>query len=465
MGQSSVFQTSRSYRWKELGLLIIPGLIFLLITTQLFLANNVLNTIDQQAAFTTKVLPPLQGLIPTLGLIAVLFLAHLVFSFFFSKADQMLFPLVSLLAGIGVLMATRLGRDLGRSLGTQQLLWVALGIIICCVTMAVVRNTDWLARYKYSWAAISFLAVLPSLINGVRNLSSNAPSRDTLGLGPLKLQPSEFLKISIVIFFAAYLSENRDVLAQGYTRLGKLRLPPMRQLAPLLMMLGLALAIFLVVKELGLAMLIYSTFLSLTYLASGRLSYVLSALGAFVVLGAIGYFLLGYVRNRFATVAFDMVNWQHWTDQQQTYASNGGFQLVQGIIALSSGGLFGAGIGLGHPTFVPVIESDMVLSGLGEEMGLMGLFAIIGIYLLIIYRGYRIAMQASGVFNQLLAAGLTTILAVQTLVIMAGNLKLMPLTGIPLPFLSYGGSSILANFIIIGLLLRISHNTAIENGE
>jgi cell division protein FtsW (lipid II flippase) len=178
-------------------------------------------------------------------------------------------------------------------------------------------------------------------------------------------------------------------------------------------------------------------------------------------MGSIGYALFSYVRARFAVVGIDVINWT--AKSEALYQRNGGgFQIVQGLIALANGGIIGTGIGLGHPTFVPVVQSDMIFTALGEELGLAGLFAIIGIYLLIIYRGYRIAIQASDPFNQLLAAGLTSIFAIQTLIIAAGNMKFLPLTGIPLPFLSYGGSSIVANYIIIGILLRISHNTAME---
>jgi len=181
-----------------------------------------------------------------------------------------------------------------------------------------------------------------------------------------------------------------------------------------------------------------------------------------VVLGFIGYSIFSYVRARFAVVTFNVIDWQHWTPQQQDFATNAGLQIVQGLIALSSGGIIGSGLGLGHPTFVPVVQSDMVFTALGEELGLAGLFAIIGIYLLITYRGFRIALEATDTFSQLLAAGLTSIFAIQALIIAAGNMKFLPLTGIPLPFLSYGGSSIFANFIIVGILLRISYNTAVE---
>jgi cell division protein FtsW (lipid II flippase) len=295
----------------------------------------------------------------------------------------------------------------------------------------------------------------------VKNLDS--PTHDQLNFGPFALQPSELLKIIIVIFFAAYLSENQDVIASGGFRLGPITLPPMRQLGPLLLMLGFALALFLGVRELGLALLIYGIFLCMLYLGSNKLSYVIGGLAVFFLLGFIGYSLFSYVRARFAAVGLDMVNWQSWNTDTINFARDTGAQIAQGLIAISSGGILGAGFGLGHASaLVFVAQSDMVLTVLGEEFGLAGLFAVIGFYLILIYRGFRIAIEARGTFNQLLAAGLTSIFGIQTLIISAGNLKLLPLTGIPLPFLSYGGSSIIANFIIVGILLRISHNSAME---
>lgn len=448
----------RGYRWKELGLFIIPFLILLLEMSQLLLANE-----DRTSSLSTKNLPTLDGLIPVIGLIAVLLSVNLLLSFFFPKADQMLLPLVGLMSGIGVLMALRLGPDIGDpALGTRQLVWVMLGLLVCVATLFGLRNMDWLQRYKYTWALLGILLVGVNLVNALRVKNLDSPTHDQLNIGPFNLQPSELLKIFIVVFFAAYLSENRDVLAQGNLRIGPLRLPPLRQLGPLAMMLGIALLLFLGIRELGLALLIYGIFLCMIYLGSGKLSYVIVGLIIFIVLGFIGYKLFSYVQVRFAAVAINVVNWQNWSQQTIQFASNGADQIVQGLTALASGGIIGAGLGLGHPSFVPVVQSDMVFTALGEELGLAGLFAILGLYLLIIYRGYRIAVEANGAFNQLLAAGLTSIFAIQTLIITAGNMKFLPLTGIPLPFLSYGGSSIIANYIIIGILLRISHNTTLQ---
>ncbi len=457
----------RQYRWKELGLFIIPFIILLLEMTQLLLARLVHSGgLNATASLSTKNLPTIEGLIPVLGLIAVLFAINILLSIFFPKADQILLPLVGLLSGIGVLMALRIGPNLpppttDPSLGTRQLVWVMLGFVAFLITIFGLRSMDWLRRNYWLWAILGIAMVGITLTRSLR-ANLNSPTHDQLNIGPLNLQPSELLKIFLVIFFAAYLSRNIESVAEGGIRVGPFRLPPLNKLGPILLMLGLALLLFLGIRELGLALLIYGIFLVMIYLGTGNVWYVIGSLVVFVALALVGYKLFGYVRLRFAAVPFDVVNWQNWTQAQEQFATGDGLQLVQGIIALSSGGIIGAGLGLGHPTFVPVVQSDMIFTALGEELGLAGLFAILGIYLFIIYRGFRIAIEATDTFNQLLAAGLTSIFAIQTLIIAAGNMKLLPLTGIPLPFLSYGGSSIIANYIIIGILLRISHNTARE---
>ncbi|HEY6539815.1 MAG TPA: FtsW/RodA/SpoVE family cell cycle protein, partial [Ktedonobacteraceae bacterium] len=326
------------------------------------------------------------------------------------------------------------------------------------------RRMGWLRNYKYIWAAIGIALVAVTLLHALRVKNFDSPNHDQLNFGPLSLQPSELLKIIIVIFFAAYLDETtRDVFGGGLRRI------PLDKLGVMGLMLGISLALFLGIRELGLALLIYGIFLTMLYLGSGRLSYVVVGLAVFFVLGFIGYSLFSYVRARFVTVGIDPVNWQNWTTYITEIATGNsptlisGRQVLEGLISLASGGILGAGIGLGHAgQFGIVVQSDMIFTALGEELGLAGLFAIIGLYILIIYRGYRIAVEATNDFSQLLAAGLTSIFAIQALVIMAGNMKFLPLTGIPLPFLSYGGSSIIANYIIIGILLRISHNTAVE---
>ncbi|HTI13441.1 MAG TPA: FtsW/RodA/SpoVE family cell cycle protein [Dictyobacter sp.] len=456
------FRTVGRYRWTELFLLIIPSAILLLEMAQLLIINSTDQTTGVKG-ITIQNLPIGDGLTPILGFIGVLFAVHLVMNIFFRKADQFLLPITGLLTGMGILMMTRLGPAPYvniPNLGSRQLLWAILAIALSIIVLVVVRKTSMLSRYKYIWALVSIAMISPSVFQGVQSLATDAPTRDTLGVGGFSLQPSEFFKISLVIFFAAYLNDNRDMLAQGYFRLGGLRLPPLRQLGPLILMLFLALLIFLVVRELGLALLIYGIFLSMTYLANGKISYVLVNLGLFFVLGFIGYTLFSYVKARFTAVGINMTT--AWTTQDETIYQSGGEQIVQGLIALSSGGLIGAGLGLGSPFYTPVSYSDMVFTSFGEEFGLIGMFAIIGLYLLLVYRGFKIAAEASDPFDKLLAAGLTCIFAIQTFVVAMCNMKFMPLTGIPLPFLSNGGSALLGNFIDVGLLLRISYNTAIE---
>ncbi len=466
----------RRYRWRERWLLIIPFMVLLLEMFQLPLAQyykSSLNASTQKIPFSTSILPTVNDLIPILGLIAAVVVVHIVLTIFFPKSDQMIFPLVALMSGLGVLLALRTGPDASTgsdpNLGIKQLAWVLLGLGAFLVTLFGLRSMEWLRRYKYTWAVLGLILVGVTLVNALRVKNLNSPTHDQLNFGPFALQPSEFLKIIIVVFFGAYLSENQDVIAGSSIHLGPFSLPPMRQLGPLLLMLGISLVLFLGIRELGLALLIYGIFLAMLYLGSGKFSYALGGLAVFLLLGLVAYLLFGYIRDRFAAVGLDMVNWQSWCPNPSVpcptlaFAQNQGAQVAQGLIAISSGGILGAGFGLGHASgLVPVAQSDMVVSVIAEEFGLAGMFVLIAFYLLLLYRGFRIAIEARDPFHQLLAAGLTSIFGIQTLVICAGNLKLLPLTGIPLPFLSYGGSSVIANFIIIGILLRISHNTAME---
>jgi cell division protein FtsW (lipid II flippase) len=435
--------TRSKYRWTEMYLLLLPAGFLVLGLVQLLLIRASPQIVSQ------KTLPPLDALTPALGLIAALAGAHLLLCIIAPDADQTLLPIVGTLSSIGVLMSMRLGPALPTPdtvLGTKQLVWVIIGLAACVGTVYATSNLRWLRLYKYTWAVAGLALVVIALLHA-RTFNFNTPGRDVLGIGPFNLQPSELLKICLVIFFAGYLSENREMLTAGGFAIGRWTLPPPRQLGPLLVMLGLSLVIFVGLRELGLALLVFGLFLSMLYVASGRLDYVLASLALFAVGAFICYQMFSYVRDRVAIVsnAFD-----------PNVEPFKGYQIVQGLIAFGMGGVFGQGFGLGHPTFVPAIQTDYMAAAFGEEFGLAGLLALLGLFCLLIYRGMRIAILARDGFDQLLACGLTAVFGLQTLVILAGNLKLMPLTGIPLPFVAYGGSSVIANFIIIGLLLRLS---------
>jgi cell division protein FtsW (lipid II flippase) len=441
----------RHYRWTELSLLVLPALFLLVGMTELLTLPN----LSKQGAHAT--LPPLDALTPAFGLIAALVAAHILLNIIAPDADQTLLPIAGILSSIGVIMALRLGPSLGSdqaNLGIKQLVWVIVGLACCVGTVRVTRDLRWLRNYKYSWAVVGIALVGVTLVGAVRNFNTANPSRDVLAIGPsqLSFQPSEILKICLVVFFAGYLSENREMLAGASYQLGPLKLPPLKHLGPLLVMLGIALLIFVGVRELGLAILIFGLFLSMLYVASNRPMYVVGSVAAFAIGAFIAYNLFSYARTRLALVgnAFETT--------PNDVAHNAGYQIVQGLIAFGTGGIFGTGLGLGRPCIVPACTTDFIASSFGEEFGFAGVLALVGLFMLLVYRGMHISVAARDSFNQLMAVGLTAVFALQTLVILAGNLKLMPLTGVPLPFVAYGGSSIIANFIIIGLLLRLSQS-------
>jgi cell division protein FtsW (lipid II flippase) len=368
------------------------------------------------------------------------------------EADQTLLPVTGMLSAMGVLMATRLGPYLptpAPTLGYHQLLWVLLALGCMLATVWLTRDMRWLRLYKYTWALAGLGLVALTLAHSLSIHDFNSPTHDQLNIGLLgfTFQPSELLKICLVIFYAAYLAENREMLSQAGTKIGPFYFPPLKQMMPLIILLIVSLLMFVILRELGLALLIFGIFVAMIYLASGRLAYVGYSLGGFAVGAFIAYRLFPYVQDRVSVVANAF---------EPGVATSTGFQVVQGLIALGSGGIIGQGFDLGHPTFVPAVHTDFVAAAIGEEFGMAGLFAILAIFMLLIYRAFRIAIRGRDTFQQLLAGGIGSVFAIQTLVILAGNLKIMPLTGIPLPFITYGGSSVIANFIMIGLLLRLS---------
>ena len=371
------------------------------------------------------------------------------------RVDEVLLPTVGLLGGIGLLLAERLPQDLvvqrvGSTvlgLASLQLVWLILALAIAGVVAIAVRSDRWLRLYKYTWAAaglglLALTFVLGTDVNGTRL---------TLDFGPVSGQPSELLKVILVVFFAAYLAENRVLLAEARVRVvGRLTVPPAPYLLPAGLMLALALGIVVIQKDLGAALLFYAVFLCLFYLATGSKVDVALGIGLFLV----GFVLLAlvfpHVRDRVAT-------WlDPWSDPLGT-----GFQTIQALHAFARGGLLGTGLGAGLPTIggqlpIPAVHTDFPLAALGEELGMAGVLAILGCYLVVVSRGLRIAAAAADDVRALLCAGLALVIGVQAAIIAAGNLKLIPLTGITLPFISYGGSSLLVNGLIVGLLLAFS---------
>ncbi len=381
--------------------------------------------------------------------LAVYGLAALATSLLLSRllpgADQLLYPLVVLLGGVGLVEITRLSP----SLGDRQLLWLIVGDAVLLLTAVWPRNVGWLRLYKYTWAFIGFALIAITIVHGAD--IGNSGYRRWIGFHGLYLQPVEFLKIFMVIFFAAYLDEKRELLAGGRLVLAGIRLPPFQYLIPLLVMWGLSLLLLVRQDDLGSALLFLGIFLAMLYVGTSRAIYPVLG-GVLFAMGAVGaYFVFSHVRLRTDV----------WLNPWG-YATTGGYQLIQGLYAFAAGGIAGQGLGLGNPNLVPVASTDFIWSALGEELGLAGLAALLLVYLLLIFRGLDIAVTARDGFQKLLAAGLVSVFAIQTIVIIGGNTRLMPLTGVPLPFLSYGGSSIVANFAILGLLLKVSREAGRE---
>jgi cell division protein FtsW (lipid II flippase) len=386
--------------------------------------------------------------------LALLGAIHLAFVLTGRRMDQILLPVVALLGGLSLLLMVRLPQDLvvqdfgglSLGLGRLQLLWIAVSFTLLALIAIVVRNDGWLRYYKYSWAAAGIALLLLVFVLG----DETNGARLTLRLGPLAGQPSELLKVILVVFLAGYLADYRSLLASGNLRVGPLSLPPVPYLLPMLAMWGLALLIVIVQRDLGAALLFFSVFLALLYVATQRASYVVVGLALFLAGSAVLYLLFGHVRTRIDV----------WLDPFADPAGSG-FQIVRALYAFGRGGILGTGLGAGLPQVgnspaIPAIHTDFVFAALAEELGLLGGLVILALYLVIAERGLRIAARAADEFRAFLAAGLTLVIVIQAAIIIGGNAKVFPLTGITLPFVSYGGSSLLANAIIVGLLLALS---------
>jgi len=391
---------------------------------------------------TTNRMPPDLG--PFLGIVIGLgLLAHLANRLFAPRAHPVVLPVVALLNGLGYVMIARLDSHEAR----LQAGWTAVGIVAYVITLIFVRRSRDLDRYRYlllfGGVALLLAPLVPHLgvdINGARLW---------VRLGPLTGQPVEVAKLALCVFFASYFAEKRDVLAVPTMRLGNRLLPDFRVLGPLLLAWGFAMLVLGAERDVGFALLIFVLFMSLLWLATGRAAWLLVGIGLFAVGTFVGSHLFSQVNERITI----------WLDPWP-YVNGASYQLVQGLYALGTGGLIGTGLGLGHPHFVPYVSTDFIFAAFGEEMGLLGTTLIVAAFLVLVGTGLRIAQAARSDFAKLAAAGFTVILGMQAFFIMAGITRLLPLTGITLPFMAYGGSSLVANYVLVALLVRISDEGA-----
>ena len=356
------------------------------------------------------------------------------------RADPVLLPIAGMLGGLGLAMIYRL---LPARFADAQAIWLLIGLAAFVLTLVLVRDDRQLDGYTYTIGLLGLILLLLPVVPGVGFEVNGA--RLWAHLGPLAFQPAEFGKILIVIFLASYLSAKRELLEAGVGRLG---LPRAKDLGPLLLAWGASLAVLFLERDLGASMLFFGVFVVMIWVASGRVAYLLTGGLLFAAGGVMGYLFLPHVQNR---VAY----WLHALEPATVHDVGYG-QLAQSWFALASGGLVGTGLGRGSPDLIPYPASDFILSAFGEELGMLGTAAILLLFVALIGRGLRIALDREDAFGRLLATGLTTTIALQTFTIAAGVTRLIPLTGVPLPLVSYGGSSRVATFVMIGLLVRIS---------
>jgi cell division protein FtsW (lipid II flippase) len=388
--------------------------------------------------------------------LALLFgLAHLAVRFLAPAADPLLLPCAALLNGVGLVLqhrldlaatdrALQLGRKAPGGNASQQLLWTLVGVVLFALLLALVRDHKVLDRYRYTFVAVGLvLLLLPSVLPA--RFSEVNGARIWIRVAGFSIQPSEVAKICLIVFFASYFVAKRELLSLATRRVAGLNLPRARDLGPVLLAWAASLGVLVREKDLGSSLLFFGVFVVMLYVATERTSWLLIGLGLFAAGAVTAYNLFGHVRSR-----VDI-----WRDPFAD-ASNRGYQLVQGLFGLATGGLTGTGLGNGRPETVPYAGTDFIFATIGEELGLVGVVAVLTVFALLVARGIRVALGCRDDFGKLLATGLAFSVALQVFVVVGGVTRLIPLTGITLPFLSYGGSSLVANYAIVALLLRIS---------
>jgi len=376
---------------------------------------------------------------------------HILLRFRASDADPLLLPIGFLLNALGIMMIYRL--DLVKSatadntVAYRQVIWTVVAIVIAGVVLFLVKTHLSLRRYIYISMAIGVLFLVLPLLPVIGKTVSGAHL--WVAIGPLSFQPGELAKIALCIFFAGYLTSRREALSVVGRKLMGLRIPPARELGPIVFIWLASLGVLVLQRDLGTSLLFFGLFLVMIYVSTGRVFYVLVGFVMFVAGALVASRLMSYVGGRFDA-------WLDPLNDALYQAPGGSYQLVQSMFGLAHGGLFGTGLGGGLPQIVPLAQSDFIVSAIGEELGLIGLFAVLSLYLVLIARALRIANAHADDFSKLLSIGLGFVIALQLFIVVGGVLRVVPLTGLTTPLLTAGGSSLVANWIIIGLLLRLS---------
>jgi cell division protein FtsW (lipid II flippase) len=388
------------------------------------------------------------SIVYALFFIAVFVLLHIVVRVLLPLADPYLLPVTALLCALGLTAIYRLEPRLALLQGR----WLLVGAALFVLTVVVVRDPLRLDRYRYVIGAVGLGLLVLTIVAGTEVRGA----RLWIHLFGMSIQPSEFAKLAIVVFLAGYLDDKKVMLSVPTRRLLGVPVPATKYFGPLLVMWVLSLVMLVFMKDFGMSLLFMAVFVALLYMATARIVYVVIGGGLFAAAAAFALAVVPHVRDR-----FDI-----WLDPWP-YAETTGYQLLQSLFTIADGGVVGAGFGRGYLLYsagrpvVPDMATDFIFTAIANEMGLLGAAAVILCFLLFVWRGFRVAVWAPDGFSKLLAAGLATAFGLQSFIIIGGVTRLIPLTGVTLPFVSYGGSSIVANFVLVALLLMVSHRTAV----
>ena len=382
------------------------------------------------------------------GFMGVYAIAHVAIAFLAPHADQVMLPVVALLNAVGLVMIYRL--DLAERpgygpLAERQMLWSLVGVGLMVLTLIVIRDHKSLSRYSYLLGLVGLILLALPLV--WPQPPGYEEARIWLWLGPFSIQPGEFSKILLLIFFAQLLAQKRALFTVAGKRFLGMTFPRLRDLAPILMVWAIAILIMAISNDFGPALLLFATVLGMVYFATGRASWLFIG----VALVAVG----GYAVYQVSSKIQERVS--NFIDPFADFDGIGN-QPANALIGLSWGGITGTGLGYGHPELVPVAHSDYILAAIGEELGFVGIAAVLCLFAVFITRGFRTAMQARDSYGKLLASGLALTIVIQIFVVAGGVSAMLPMTGLTTPFMSAGGSSVMANYILLGLLLRISNS-------
>lgn len=387
-----------------------------------------------------------------LAIFVLALIMHVVARVVAREADPFILPIGLTLNGLGIAEIYRIdlstiGSKVVTHAGSRQILWTIAALVIAIAILLLIRNYRVLARYRYIMMFASIVLLLLPLVPGLGLTGLNA--RVWVHVGPLSFQPGEIAKITLAIFFAGYLVQARDSLSLTGPKILGMRFPRPRDLGPILVIWAVAMVVLIFERDLGTSLLYFGLFLVMIYVATGKGSWVVLGLILFVGGAVAAASSLSYVHGRFEA-------WLHPLSSSVYNAYGGSYQLVTGLFGFANGGLIGTGLGQGSPQTTPLSQSDYIIASLGEELGLAGLVAILGLYLLFVSRGFRIGFVGQDDFGRLLGVGLAFTIALQVFVVMGGVTRVIPLTGLTMPFLAAGGSSLVSNWIIVALLMRLS---------